>query len=80
MDLPALLAEINALPGAADRIRLAQAIWDSIPEDGYPLNLTPEQKDELDRRLADLAELPRTRLYDLGQDQGTYPPEQATRE
>jgi putative addiction module component (TIGR02574 family) len=53
VDLPALLTEINALP-VVDRIRLAQAIWDSIPEDEYPPDLTPEQQAELDRRLADL--------------------------
>ena len=34
-----------------ERIELACAIWDSIPEDA-PIELTEAQKRELDRRLA----------------------------
>ena len=37
----------------ADRILLAQAIWDSIPADNLPPALTAAQRQELDRRLAD---------------------------
>jgi putative addiction module component (TIGR02574 family) len=53
MELSATLDEIKALP-VPDRIRLVQAIWDSIEEDAAPPDLTDAQKAELDRRLADL--------------------------
>ena len=52
MDITATLNEIVAL-NVEDRIRLVQAIWDSIAaEQAYP-ELTQEQKQELDRRIAD---------------------------
>lgn len=52
MDITATLNEINALK-VEDRIRLVQAIWDSIAaEQAYP-DLTEEQKQELDNRIAD---------------------------
>ncbi|BAY86221.1 imidazole glycerol phosphate synthase subunit HisH [Calothrix parasitica NIES-267] len=52
MDITATLNEINALK-VEDRIRLVQAIWDSIAaEQAYP-ELTDEQKQELDNRIAD---------------------------
>ena len=53
MDLSATLAQINTL-SPDDRIRLVQAIWDSIPEEARTPDLTDQQKAELDRRLADL--------------------------
>lgn len=34
-----------------ERILLVEAIWDSIAADQAMLPLTPEQRDELDRRL-----------------------------
>lgn len=47
-----LIAEILALP-VAERVRLVEAVWDSISAvpDGLPL--TQWQKEELDRRLAE---------------------------
>ncbi|MGB3761337.1 MAG: addiction module protein [Rivularia sp. (in: cyanobacteria)] len=52
MDITATLNEINTLK-VEDRILLVQAIWDSIAaEQAYP-ELTDEQKQELDNRIAD---------------------------
>ena len=59
----------------ADRIQLAEDLWDSIPADTGvdTLPLTPEQRSELDRRLQDALEHPgqsipwnevRLRLYE----------------
>jgi putative addiction module component (TIGR02574 family) len=45
-------AEILALP-VAERMRLVEAIWDSISVVPEALPLTQWQKDELDRRLAE---------------------------
>ncbi|MGQ0767155.1 MAG: addiction module protein [Gemmatimonadota bacterium] len=39
---------------AAERIQLAEDLWDSIEPEDDALALTPEQRAELDRRLADL--------------------------
>lgn len=47
-----LIAEILALP-VAERMRLVEAIWDSISSVPESLPLTQWQKDELDRRLAE---------------------------
>ncbi len=52
MDITATLNEINTLK-VEDRILLVQAIWDSIAaEQAYP-ELTDEQKQELENRIAD---------------------------
>jgi putative addiction module component (TIGR02574 family) len=52
VDITAALNEITAL-SIEDRIRLVQAIWDSIAaEQAYP-DLTEVQKRELDRRITD---------------------------
>ena len=52
MDITATLNEIAALK-VEDRILLVQAIWDSIAaEEAYP-ELTDEQKQELDNRIAE---------------------------
>jgi putative addiction module component (TIGR02574 family) len=52
VDITATLNEITAL-SVEDRIRLVQAIWDSIAaEQAYP-DLTEVQKRELDRRITD---------------------------
>lgn len=48
-----LVAEILALP-VAERVRLVEAIWDSISAVPEALPLTEWQKQELDRRLAEL--------------------------
>ena len=51
MDITATLNKIVTLK-IEDRIRLVQAIWDSIAaEQAYP-ELTEEQKHELDNRIA----------------------------
>jgi putative addiction module component (TIGR02574 family) len=47
-----LVAEILALP-VAERVRLVEAIWDSISAVPDALALTQWQKDELDRRLTE---------------------------
>jgi len=47
-----LVAEILALP-VAERVRLVEAIWDSISAVPEALPLTEWQKQELDRRLAE---------------------------
>ncbi|MCC6212007.1 MAG: addiction module protein [Burkholderiales bacterium] len=47
-----LVAEILALP-VAERVRLVEAIWDSISAVPDALRLTEWQKQELDRRLAE---------------------------
>jgi putative addiction module component (TIGR02574 family) len=52
-----LIAEILALP-VSERMRLIEAIWDSISAVPEALPLTQWQKDELDRRLAELASDP----------------------
>ncbi|MEL7447905.1 MAG: addiction module protein [Pseudomonadota bacterium] len=41
-----------------ERLRLVTTIWDSIAKDSNGLELTEEQKAELDRRLLDLAAKP----------------------
>ena len=45
-----LLATAQSLP-LPERIELAEALWDSITQDGYEPPLTPAQAAELDRRL-----------------------------
>jgi diamine N-acetyltransferase len=52
MDLAATLAEISIL-SVEDRIRLVQAIWDSIDAQSEQFELTEAQKQELSRRLED---------------------------
>ncbi len=37
----------------AERIQLAQELWDSIPADSAALSISDEQRAELDRRLAE---------------------------
>ena len=47
-----LVAEILELP-VAERVRLVEAIWDSISAAPESLPLTKWQREELDRRLAE---------------------------
>lgn len=47
-----LIAEILALP-VAERVRLVEAVWDSISAVPEALPLSQWQKEELDRRLAE---------------------------
>jgi putative addiction module component (TIGR02574 family) len=53
MNTTQLLAEIERLP-VADRLVLVKEIWDRIVESNAVLPLTESQRDELDRRMADL--------------------------
>ena len=46
------LDEVLRLP-LAERVRLVEAIWDSIAADSAALPLTDAQRAELDRRLAE---------------------------
>jgi len=46
------LDEILRLP-VEDRIDLVEQIWDSVAADADALPITPEQREELDRRLED---------------------------
>lgn len=43
-------AKLRELP-VEERIKLVEDLWDSIAEDRKALQVTPEQKAELDRRL-----------------------------
>jgi putative addiction module component (TIGR02574 family) len=51
VDINITLNQIKEL-SINDRIRLVQAIWDSIAEEQAFPDLTPEQSEELDRRSA----------------------------
>ncbi|MBA3316072.1 MAG: addiction module protein [Planctomycetota bacterium] len=51
MDIAATLAEIQTLP-VEDRLRIVDAIWDGIEDEGKSVVLTPALKQELDRRIA----------------------------
>ncbi len=53
MDLPSLLSGMRSL-SIDDRIRLMNAIRDSLAADREREGLTEAQKEELDRRLADM--------------------------
>lgn len=57
MDLSATIGEIERL-SIDDRICLVQAIWDSIAAEDRQLELSDEQKEILDRRIADLEATP----------------------
>lgn len=52
MTTDSLLNEAHRL-SVAERLRLVEEIWDSIDENPAALLVTAEQRDELDRRLAD---------------------------
>lgn len=51
------LDTVFALP-VPERIRLVEAIWDSVAKEGGPAELLSWQADELDRRLADFERSP----------------------
>jgi putative addiction module component (TIGR02574 family) len=52
-----LVAEILALP-VTERVRLVEAIWDSIATVPEAMPLTQWQREELDRRLAEYEDDP----------------------
>ena len=47
-----LRKELFQLP-VAERLELEEELWDSIPAEDEALVLTPEQREDLDRRLAE---------------------------
>ena len=53
MSIETALATLAALP-VADRIRVVQALWDSIPPDETPEGLTDAQRQLFARRTAEL--------------------------
>jgi len=57
MDLQTVLATVDSWP-VEDRLRLMEAIWDRLIDQGYEPDLTPEMKAELDRRLDALDKKP----------------------
>ena len=50
IDIDQALAELTALP-VADRLRVVESLWDSIPHDA-PIEISPDQRAELKRRIA----------------------------
>lgn len=50
IDLTQTMAELTALP-VADRLRVVASLWDSIPAEA-PVEISPEQRAELRRRIA----------------------------
>ncbi len=58
MSATEILAAAKALP-LAERIAIAQDLWEDITGSGYDTDLAPEQAAELDRRLADFEKNPR---------------------
>lgn len=51
------LSEILRLP-VSERIAVVQQIWDSVAADADAIPVTPEQREELDRRLKEHEENP----------------------
>lgn len=49
MDLNETLSELTSLP-VPDRLRVVESLWDSIEPD-TPLSPSPEQRDEIYRRI-----------------------------
>jgi putative addiction module component (TIGR02574 family) len=52
MSADTIIAEASKL-SPEDRLRVAQALWQSAWDDEVAVPLTTEQREELDRRLAD---------------------------
>ena len=50
IDIVQTLTELTALP-IHDRLRVVESLWDSIPTDS-PVEISPEQRAELQRRIA----------------------------
>ena len=50
INLEQTLAELSLLP-VSDRLRVVESLWESIPADA-PVAIPPEQRAELDRRIA----------------------------
>lgn len=52
MSADSLIEEARKMP-VAERIRIAEELWDSLSEEQLDFPLTQEQRDELETRLAD---------------------------
>ena len=50
IDFDRTLSELTALP-VADRLRVVESLWDSIPVE-TPLPISPEQREDIRRRIA----------------------------
>ena len=50
MSINQALSELTSLP-VSDRLRVVESLWDSIESDA-PVSLSPEQRAELNRRIA----------------------------
>jgi putative addiction module component (TIGR02574 family) len=50
IDITQTLSELTTLP-IADRLRIVESLWDSIAADA-PVDISPEQREELRRRIA----------------------------
>ena len=50
MNIEQTVASLSALP-VDERLRIVQRLWDSIPPE-TEVSVSPEQQDELDRRVA----------------------------
>ena len=61
MEVATKLAEIQSMP-VGDRIRLVQAIWDTIESEAVPAEPTESQKADLGRRMKELDENPQNVL------------------
>ena len=49
MDLNQTISQVTSLP-VSDRLRLVQAVWESLPAD-VDVGLSPQQQEEIDRRV-----------------------------
>ncbi|MBI1760969.1 MAG: addiction module protein [Acidobacteria bacterium] len=49
----------------AERIQLAEDLWDSVAQDAAQLPISEAQRKELERRLARFAEDPATRPWEI---------------
>ena len=49
MDISETLSELTSLP-VTDRLRVVESLWNSIESD-TPVSLSPEQRDEINRRI-----------------------------
>jgi putative addiction module component (TIGR02574 family) len=49
MNINETLSELRSLP-VTDRLRVVESLWDSIESD-TPVSISPEQRDEINRRI-----------------------------
>ncbi|MGB6042786.1 MAG: addiction module protein [Pirellulales bacterium] len=49
MNINETLSELTSLP-VTDRLRVVESLWDSIESD-TPVSISPEQRDEINRRI-----------------------------